>query len=114
MEYLDKENAVVLVDATLDDQPPGTIKLITPRFASDFPKAMSTHEIGLKDLVESLMLLGQLPEIHLFIVSISSIQPLSISLSDEVNGCLFKLKDQVLNLTRELTMQENILTDSKI
>ena len=50
MEYLDQDARVILVDATLDDKPPGTISLLKPKFASDFPKAMSTHEIGLKDL----------------------------------------------------------------
>src|SRR5690242_10177545 len=59
MEYLDQDAGIILVDATLDRKSAGTIRHITPKFASDFPKAMSTHEIGLKDLVESLVLLDR-------------------------------------------------------
>lgn len=103
MEFMDKESIIILIDATLDDKTPGTIRLIKPRFASDFPKAMSTHEIGLKDLVESLTLLNQLPEMFLFTVSTDSIQPLSVSLSYEVASSLPKLRDQVLDLVQQLT-----------
>jgi hydrogenase maturation protease len=102
MEFMERESIIVLIDATLDDKTPGTIRLIKPRFASDFPKAMSTHEIGLKDLVESLTLLNQLPEMFLFTVSIDSIQPLSVSLSYEVASSLPKLRDQVLDLVHQL------------
>ncbi len=70
LELFESYSTVILVDATLDQNPPGTIRLIEPRFSSDFPKAMSTHEIGLKDLVESLLLLDKLPKIYLFVVSI--------------------------------------------
>ena len=102
MEFLDDGAHVVLVDATLDHHPAGTIRHIVPKFAADFPKAMSTHEIGLKDLVESLMLLGRLPPIHLFVVTIPSIQPVSIELSDEVRACLPELRRQVIAMSMEL------------
>ncbi len=102
MEYLEIYPHVILVDATLDSQPAGTIKLIRPRFASDFPKAMSTHEIGLKDLVEGLILLGKMPDIHLFTVSIEKIQPLSIELSWPIHNTLPELKRRIENLARAL------------
>ena len=98
MEYIESYPRVILIDATLDDKPAGTIQLIRPKFASDFPKAMSTHEIGLKDLIESLTLLDQLPEVYLFIVSIKTIQPLSIDLSPEVQLALPELKKRILQL----------------
>jgi hydrogenase maturation protease len=102
LEYLNEANDLVMIDATLDDQDPGTIRLIRPRFASDFPKAMSTHEIGLKDLVESSILLGRLPTIYLFTISINTVQPLSIELSPEVSACLPVLRDQVIGLVERL------------
>lgn len=105
MEYLEEDAGIILVDAALDENPAGTIRLITPKFASDFPKAMSTHEIGLKDLVESLALLGRLPKVNLFIVSIDTIQPLSVALSQEIKACLPELRKQVLELGLELLRQ---------
>lgn len=98
MEYIESYPRVILIDATLDGRPAGTIQLIRPKFASDFPKAMSTHEIGLKDLVESLTLLDRLPDVYLFVVSVKTIQPLSIDLSPEVLVVLPELKRRILEL----------------
>jgi hydrogenase maturation protease len=51
LEYFEKHDHVILVDATLDGREPGTIRKIKPRYVKDFPPAMSTHDIGLKDMV---------------------------------------------------------------
>jgi hydrogenase maturation protease len=92
-----------MIDATLDGKPAGTIQKVKPRFSKDFPSAMSTHEIGLKDLVEGLLLLGKMPDIHLFIMSIEKIQPLSTLLSPEIEITLPKLKREVIELARHLS-----------
>ncbi|HBK88897.1 MAG: hydrogenase maturation protease [Cyclobacteriaceae bacterium] len=98
MEYLESYPNIILIDATLDGKPAGTIQRIKPRFSKDFPSAMSTHEIGLKDLVEGLYLLGKLPNIDLFIVSIEKIQPLSTELSPEVIRMFPQLKSKIVEL----------------
>ncbi len=102
MEYLESYPTVILVDATLDGKPAGTIRKIQPRFSSDFPSAMSTHEIGLKDLVEGLTLLNRLPEIHLFVMSIEKIQPLCTELSPEISAALGELKQTIVQLAKSL------------
>jgi hydrogenase maturation protease len=101
MEYIESYPRVILIDAALDHKPAGTIQLIRPKFASDFPKAMSTHEIGLKDLVESLTLLDRLPDVYLFVVSVETIQPLTVGLSREVSAVLPELKRRILDLCRQ-------------
>jgi hydrogenase maturation protease len=113
MEYLEQYPTVIMIDATLDDRPPGTIRLIEPRFAADFPKAMSTHEIGLKDLVESLTLLGKLPKIYLFVISIKEIQPLSVELTEEVKNALPKLKFEISKLLKSIITTERKLTQTE-
>jgi hydrogenase maturation protease len=105
MEYLESYPHVILIDATLDGRPAGTIQKIKPRFSKDFPSAMSTHEIGLKDLVEGLLLLGKLPDIHLFIMSIEKVQPLSTQLSPEIEHSLPELKRQVVALAKTLSSE---------
>ena len=102
MEYLESYPHIIMIDATLDGKPAGTIQLIKPKFSKDFPSAMSTHEIGLKDLVEGMALLGKLPNIHLFIVSIEKIQPLSTELSPEIEAALAELKSRVVKLAASL------------
>ena len=45
--WIQDYNRIIMVDATLDHNPPGTIRLIRPHYATDFPPLMSAHEIGL-------------------------------------------------------------------
>ncbi|MBX2961234.1 MAG: hydrogenase maturation protease [Cyclobacteriaceae bacterium] len=114
MEYIESYPRVILIDATLDNKPAGTIQLILLKFASDFPKAMSTHETGLKDLVESLTLLGRLPEVYLFVVSVETIQPLSVELSPEVKSALPELKKKILELCKKVESKKEQQVLSKI
>ncbi|MFN5547688.1 MAG: hydrogenase maturation protease [Bacteroidota bacterium] len=102
MEYLEKYRIVIMIDATLDKNPVGTIRLIEPKFSQDFPKAMSTHEIGLKDLVESLALLGKLPKIYLYVMTVQDIANLHVGLSQFVEEQLPELKRLILNKIADL------------
>ncbi len=106
LSYFEKYPRVILVDATLDSNPAGTIRLIKPRFASDFPKAMSTHDIGLKDMMSSLQLLGQIPEIHLFVVSIATIQQQGVELTPEVEAIKPALLGKITGLAHTLAHEE--------
>lgn len=96
LEYFEQYPYVILVDATLDGKEPGTIRAIQPKFAADFPQAMSTHDIGLKDLVGALHLTGRLPKIKLYVVSIRSIQEQGIELSRDLDGKLEELTALIL------------------
>lgn len=102
LESFELYEHVILVDATLGTHPVGTIRLIKPRFAADFPRAMSTHDIGLKDLVSALQLLDRMPEIHLFVVSIESIQQQGIELTPEIQQIVPVLKEKVTKLAKKL------------
>jgi hydrogenase maturation protease len=97
LEYFERYHRVIIVDATLDEREPGTIRCIKPKYAADFPKAMSTHDIGLKDLVGALQILGKMPEISLFIVSINSIQEQGTALNPEIKEILPELRKQIIS-----------------
>ena len=103
LEYFDLHDHIIMIDATLDGLPPGTVRQIKPRFALDFPPAMSTHDIGLKDLVSAMQLLGRIPEIDLLVVSIASIQQQGIYLTEEVQRSttlvISKINDLIENET---------------
>lgn len=101
LEYFERYGHVILVDATLDGRGPGTIRLIKPKFAKDFPPAMSTHDIGMKDLISALQLLGKMPEIDLFVVSIATIQDQGIELTPEIQNVLDFLIDEIKYLLRK-------------
>ena len=90
---------IVLVDATMDGAPPGTVRVLRPRFVSDYPKTLSAHDIGLKDLVEAAVLLGHVPEVVLIVVSVKTLpEGLHAELSPEVAAAL----PRVAELVREV------------
>jgi hydrogenase maturation protease len=94
---------LVMVDATLDDRPPGTVSVIEPRYASDFPKALSAHDIGLKDLVDSAAILEILPKVRLVTISVAGLQPMQMTLSPEVEASLPRVEAIVTGLVASLT-----------
>jgi hydrogenase maturation protease len=100
ISYLENYPFIIMIDATMDGNPPGTLRVIKPRFASDFPRSLTAHDIGLRDLVESMALLGRFPEITLITVSIQDLQGMSTELSAPVRDSLPKIAEtisQILN-----------------
>ena len=79
---------IILIDATTDGKPLGTVSLIHPRYASDFPPTLTAHDIGLKDLLESAALLGDLPEVDLITISIGDLGLMTMELSAAVAAAL--------------------------
>jgi hydrogenase maturation protease len=106
LEYLQNYSTVIMIDATMDGKPAGTVRLIKPKFSKDFPKTLSAHDIGLKDLVESAALLNHHPEIFLITVSIDEIQNMEIHLSDSVQSALPEISSQVTQLLQALLTAE--------
>ena len=100
--YLQDYPVIIMIDATIDGKPAGTVSMIEPKFSSDFPKALSAHDIGLKDLVESAVLLEHLPKIYLFTVSIEDIQNFEINLTPQVKTAIPHVIDKIHNLLKQL------------
>ncbi|OGB64113.1 MAG: hypothetical protein A2Y94_01205 [Caldithrix sp. RBG_13_44_9] len=103
LEYFQKYPQIIMIDATIDGQQPGTIQLLKPKFSSDYPPTLTAHDIGLKDLLDALYLLKQQPEIWLFTVSIARLDRLSIVLSPELENVLPVLAVKIRKLLEELT-----------
>lgn len=88
LSELTGHDPIYMIDATIDGREAGTVSVVEPRYASDYPRTLTAHDIGLRDLIESAALLGRLPHVYLVTVSIDSIQPMEISLSHEVESSL--------------------------
>ena len=101
LELFDRHRHMILIDATLDDRAPGTVRVLRPKFASDFPRSLSAHDIGLRDLIESAALLGPLPTMDLITISIAKIQPMSIEMTPEVRDAIPKVIRTVGALARD-------------
>lgn len=91
---------VILIDATADGKPPGTVSRIRPRFASDFPPTLTAHDIGLKDLIESAALLGALPRVDLITISIGSLSSMTLDISPPVLAAVPKIAELVAECLR--------------
>lgn len=93
---------IIFVDATMDGKIPGTISLLKPKFASDFPTALSVHDVGLKDMIEAVFLMDTHPELHLITISVPGVTPMTVELSPEVEAAIPKAIDRILELVGSL------------
>jgi hydrogenase maturation protease len=106
LDYFNQYETVILVDAALDDEPVGTMRTIRPKFASDFPRAMSTHDIGMKDLVNVLQLLGKMTDVWLITMSIESLQQQGIELTPAIAANMPALIKKVNKLAHSFLRTE--------
>jgi hydrogenase maturation protease len=103
LSYFSDYDPIIMIDATMDGRPPGTVSLIEPRYATDFPRALTAHDIGLRDLIESAALLGPLPKIYLITVSVAELQPMETTLSEPVQASIPQVHSLVTDLIRGTT-----------
>lgn len=103
LEPLQSNERIILVDATLDGAPVGTVRRLQPRFSSDYPPTLTAHDIGLKDLLDSLYLLGTVPKITLYTISIASCQKVGVSLSPALRAAVPEIAAMVHNEALELS-----------
>jgi hydrogenase maturation protease len=95
MDHLMRHNHVILIDATLDNLPEGTVRVLRPKGHYDLPTTLSAHEIGLKDLISSLALLDAFPDLYLIAISVKDYNTRRITLSDTIAATLPEIHNQV-------------------
>jgi hydrogenase maturation protease len=98
LSLVKEHEPVIFIDATMDGKPAGTLTVLHPKFASDFPRTLSAHDIGLRDLLESAALLGPLPRLYLLAVSVDAIQPMTMELSGAVRASLPRIAEAAREL----------------
>ena len=98
LETLQSYRQLILVDAALDNNPAGTIRRLSPQYSKDYPPLLSAHEIGLKEMIDAMLLLGQAPRIELLAISVRNCHHLGMQLSPEARKAI----PQVLQLIFEI------------
>lgn len=106
MPILSQYSLVIFVDATMDNKPAGTIDVIYPKFAADFPTVLSAHDVGLKDMIEALEFQNQLPKIILVTVSITEMIPMTIRLTDNVENSIQHVINKILTILNKITIEK--------
>jgi len=97
LEPMQNADKVILIDATEDENPIGNVRRLRPRFSKDYPRTLTAHDIGLKDLLDTFYLLGDTPDVTLFAVSIPPLQDLKIELSPEVKSVIPKINQMIID-----------------
>lgn len=98
LEFFEQYDVVILIDAAMDNYDIGTIRVIRPKFAADFPRAMSTHDIGMRDLINALQILGKMPDVWLVVISIESLQQQGIEMTSTIRERIPALANTVQQL----------------
>ncbi len=94
---------IILIDATVDGAPVGTVRRLRPRFSTDYPRTLTAHDIGLKDLLDAFYLLGTPADVTLFAVSIEMPQPIQLGLSPALRALVPTIAERVSEELRTLS-----------
>ena len=93
---------IVLIDATRDGRPAGTISFLQPKLAGDLPRGLGAHDFGLKDLFAAAALIGRLPRIHLYTIAVEEVRPMCTELSPAVAAAVPEVVHTVRALAARL------------
>lgn len=96
LDPMQQAERILLIDAAADDSPVGTVRRLRPRFSSDYPRTLTAHDIGLKDLLDTFYLLGESIDVTLFAVTISPQQEIGVGLSPEFEPLVPQISAMIL------------------
>lgn len=96
LEPMQNAEKVILIDATMDGAEAGTVRRLRPKFSADYPRTLTAHDIGLKDVLDAFYLLGRdAPDVTLFAVSIPPLQDMTIEMSPQLKAAVPKIAEMV-------------------
>ena len=96
LEPLQNADRIILIDATADDTPLGTVTRTEPRFSKDYPPTLTAHDIGVKDLLDAFYMQNGHRKVILYTVSIDPQQPIHMDLSETGRAAVDGVVCQIL------------------
>ncbi len=107
LEPLQEAEQILLIDATADERAPGTVRRLEPKFSRDYPRTLTAHDIGLKDLLDVFHLTERPANVTLFAVSIAPPNDLGTELTPTVAAAvpfiLQIVQAEIANAVSQLT-----------
>lgn len=88
---------IIIVDALSMDDAPGTIYRFRPDDVDSPQRGYSLHEVNILEVIRTLKMMGDVPEIEIIGVVAEDISTLEISLSDAVMGAVPKAVSAVMD-----------------
>ena len=101
MGNIQNYDRLIVIDAALDDNPPGTVRRLRPRFG-DFPPLVTAHEIGRKDVLEALEITGYCPDTEMIVVSVEKYTSLGTEMTPAVAAALPRACSLALDAARNM------------
>lgn len=95
LAVLDEYPLVIILDAIMDGNPPGHLTVLEPEFSTDYPRTLTAHDIGLKDLLDTLSWQEKRTKIMVMAVSIHSLSEVSAELSEKMQEVLPSLANEI-------------------
>jgi hydrogenase maturation protease len=96
LEPMQQAGRIVMIDATADENPVGTVTRTVPHFARDYPPTLTAHDIGIKDLLDLFYMLDGGREVTLYAITIDPRQPISLELSPKVSAAVKVAVEQIV------------------
>ena len=69
LEPMQRAQKLIIIDATIDGRPAGSIRRLQPRFSADYPVTLTAHDIGLQDLPDGCYVPGPPARVSPYAVS---------------------------------------------
>ena len=89
LEPMQSAEKVILIDACIDGAGAGEVRKLRPKYSKDYPKTLTAHDIGLKDLLDAFYLMGERPpDVTLFAISIPPLSDMDLELSPGVSAAV--------------------------
>lgn len=98
LEHLQQHPRVILVDATRDGSPAGTVRSFRAATPLECPPALGAHDIGLRDLLSAAALLGGWGEVQVVTIAVETLEPMCLELSPTVAAAMPQAKARVREL----------------
>ena len=96
LEPMQNAEKVILIDACIDGAKAGDVRKLRPKYSKDYPKTLTAHDIGLKDLLDAYYLMGERPpDVTLFAISIPPLNDMDLELSPGVRAVVPQIAELV-------------------
>lgn len=100
LHLFDEYQKFIIIDAAITTGKSGEISVIQPKFSKDFPKTLTSHDIGLRDLMQTAELLNDLPEIKLIIITIYDFRNVQMELTPGIEACIPDVHKKIFELLK--------------
>ena len=97
--FIGGKDKVIIVDAMVSKDPPGTIYRLTPKelSSSKIKNIASLHQYGISEALECAAQMGNNPEVVIFGIVPKDYKNLSIELTPELKSSIQRIVEMILN-----------------